>query len=81
LEFRYIGKTVTIIGLVLVVSGSIFVLQSKSAIGPTSSFMYSNSEWTINGYIIVITGIIVSAVGGILWWLRYSNENTSSQRI
>jgi heme/copper-type cytochrome/quinol oxidase subunit 4 len=81
LEFRYIGKTVTIIGLVLVVSGSIFVLQSKSVIGPTSSFMHSNSEWTINGYIIVITGIILSAVGGILWWLRYSNENTSSQRI
>jgi len=74
LKFRYIGKAVTLIGLVMVVLGIIFTLQSKSVVGPTSSFMYSNSEWTINGYIIVTTGIIISALGVILWW-RYSNED------
>jgi hypothetical protein len=77
LKFRYIGKAVTLIGLVMVVLGNIFILQSKSVVGPTSSFMYSNSEWTINGYIIVTTGIIISALGVILWW-RYSNEDTIS---
>jgi hypothetical protein len=80
LRFRYIAKTVTLIGLVLVVSGSIFILQSKSVVGPTSSFMYSNSEWTINGYIIIITGIIISAVGVILWWWD-PNEDASTHRI
>jgi hypothetical protein len=77
LKFRYIGKAVTLIGLVMVVLGDIFILQSKSVVGPTSSFMYSNSEWTINGYIIVTTGIIISALGVILWW-RYSNEDAIS---
>jgi hypothetical protein len=80
LRFRYIAKTVTLIGLVLVVSGSIFILQSKSVVGPTSSFMYSNSEWTINGYIIIITGIIISGVGVILWWWD-PNEDASTHRI
>jgi hypothetical protein len=77
LKFRYIGKAVTLSGLVMVVLGNIFILQSKSVVGPTSSFMYSNSEWTINGYIIVTTGIIISALGVILWW-RYSNEDAIS---
>lgn len=80
MKFRYIAKTITLIGLVLVVSGSIFILQSKSVVGPTSSFMYSNSEWTINGYIIIITGIIISTIGVILWW-RDPNENASTHRI
>lgn len=80
MKFRYIAKTITLIGLILVVSGSIFILQSKSVVGPTSSFMYSNSEWTINGYIIIITGIIISAIGVILWW-RDPNENASTHRI
>ena len=80
MKFRYIAKTITLIGLVLVVSGSIFILQSKSVVGPTSSFMYSNSEWTINGYIIIITGIIISAIGVILWW-QDPNEDASTHRI
>ena len=80
MKFRYIAKTITLIGLILVVSGSIFILQSKSVVGPTSSFMYSNSEWTINGYIFVTTGIIISVLGVLLWW-RYSNEDAISHRI
>ena len=80
MKFRYIGKAVTLIGLVMVVLGVIFILQSKSVVGPTSSFMYSNSEWTINGYIFVTTGIIISVLGVLLWW-RYSNEDAISHRI
>jgi uncharacterized membrane protein len=75
LKFRYIAKTITLIGLAVVVSGSIFILQSKSVVGPTSSFMYNNSEWTINGYIIIIAGIIISAIGVVLWWWRDSNKD------
>lgn len=77
MKFRYIAEAITLIGLVVVVSGSIFILQSKSVIGPTSSFMYSNSEWTINGYIIIITGMIISTIGVVLWW-RGSTKDTKS---
>ncbi|MGA7369409.1 MAG: hypothetical protein WBX01_09780 [Nitrososphaeraceae archaeon] len=53
------------IGIVITALGIIFTLQSESAVGPTSSIMYSNPSWTINGYIIISIGlgvIIVSAV-------------------
>jgi hypothetical protein len=66
--------------MVLVISGVVFILQSKSVLGPTSSFMYSNSEWTINGYIIIATGIIISALG-ITLWRQYSNKDASSYRL
>ena len=80
MDFRYTGRTLTIIGVVLVILGIIFILQSKSVVGPTSSFMYSNSEWTINGYIIIATGIIISTVGITLWWWR-SNKYAKSHRL
>ena len=72
MDFRYTGRTLTIIGVVLVILGIIFILQSKSVVGPTSSFMYSNSEWTVNGSIIIGIGITLSIVGSIFWW--YSNK-------
>ena len=39
--------------------GSVFILQSISLIGPSSSFMYKNSAWTDNGFVIIIIGIII----------------------
>ena len=50
---------VGIIGVTLVIAGLIFTAQSKSLLGPTSSFMYSNPSWTINGSMFIIAGIIV----------------------
>jgi len=50
---------VGIIGAMLVLTGLIFTAQSKSLLGPTSSFMYSNPSWTINGSMFIIAGIIV----------------------
>ena len=62
-SFGSIGKSISIIGVLTLVSGMIFLLQSKSVVGPTSSFMYRNPEWTGNGYIIITVGFIVFAIG------------------
>jgi hypothetical protein len=45
------------------VFGTIFLLQSKSIIGPTASFMYRNPEWTGNGYVTILIGILLLATG------------------
>ena len=58
-------KVLIIIGLVIIILGVIFLLQSKSSLGPSTSFMYSNPEWTVNGYIIIAIGFSVIGVGVI----------------
>jgi hypothetical protein len=60
-----VTKALIIIGLVIIILGIIFLLQSKSSLGPPTSFMYSNPEWTVNGYIIIAVGVIVTGVGVI----------------
>jgi uncharacterized membrane protein len=62
---KLVTKALIIIGLLIVMLGVIFLLQSKSSLGPSTSFMYSNPEWTVNGYIIIATGVIVIGVGVI----------------
>jgi uncharacterized membrane protein YidH (DUF202 family) len=62
---KLVTKGLIIIGLVIVILGAIFLLQSKSSLGPSTSFMYSNPEWTVKGYIIIATGVIVIGVGVI----------------
>jgi uncharacterized membrane protein len=57
-----VTKALIIIGLAIIILGVIFLLQSKSSLGPSTSFMYSNPEWTVNGYIIIAVGVIVAAV-------------------
>jgi hypothetical protein len=54
------------IGIVLVLAGLIFTAQSKSLLGPQSSFMYSNPSWTINGFMLVLAGIIILIVNFII---------------
>jgi hypothetical protein len=60
-----VTKALIIIGLVIIFLGIIFLLQSKSSLGPSTSFMYSNPEWTVNGYIIIAVGVIVTGVSVI----------------
>ncbi len=60
-----VTKALIIIGLVIIILGILFLLQSKSSLGPSSSFMYSNPEWTVNGYIIIAVGAIVTGVSVI----------------
>ena len=64
---------VGIIGAMLVLTGLIFTAQSKSLLGPTSSFMYSNPSWTINGSMFIIAGIIVLILG-IIFRISYSHK-------
>ena len=52
-------RIIEFIGIALVLAGAIFTAQSKALLGPPSSFMYSNPDWSINGFIFIIVGIIV----------------------
>ncbi len=61
------GKYIIIIGLILIIAGIVFTLQSKSIVGPSSSFMYQNPEWTVNGYVIIAIGTIMSVFGIVVW--------------
>ena len=61
------GKYLIIIGLILIIAGIVFTMQSKSMVGPSSSFMYQNPEWTVNGYVIIAIGTIISVFGIVVW--------------
>jgi len=61
------GKYIIIIGLILIIAGIVFTMQSKSIVGPSSSFMYQNPEWTVNGYVIIVIGTIMSVFGIVVW--------------
>jgi len=73
-----IGKTLIIVGIVMIILGVVFSLQSKSVIGPSSSFMYDNPEWAVNGSIIIEVGLIVVVVGGlIVVFIKRKNKTLS----
>ena len=61
-----ISKYLTLAGIILTLAGIIFILQSNSILGPSSSFMYKNPQWSTNGFILVIIGIII-AIFGIMY--------------
>ena len=54
---------VEIIGIALILAGLLFTAQSKSLLGPQSSFMYNNPSWTLNGSTFIIAGVIVLILG------------------
>lgn len=56
-------KVVIVAGIVIIVMGIIFHLQGQSLVGPESSFMYSNPQWTTYGIQIVVLGGIILAIG------------------
>jgi len=56
-------KLLLITGTVILIFGLVFHLQGRSIIGPESSFMYSNPDWTRHGIHITIVGIVIVAVG------------------
>jgi uncharacterized membrane protein len=64
---KSIGRVVIIVGIIVVIMGVIFSLQSKSVVGPASSFMYDNPEWAINGSIIIAIGIVITALGSFFF--------------
>jgi hypothetical protein len=68
-----IAKIITIVGIVVVVLGIIFHLQGTAALGPKSSFMYSNPEWVTHGIQISVSGAIMIGVGAGLRAIRKSS--------
>ena len=57
------GGWLVMFGFLLIVMGILFQLQSISLIGPSSSFMYANQDWTFNGLIVIGVGTTVLVIG------------------
>ena len=57
------GRWIIMVGFLLIIMGIIFQLQSISFIGPSSSSMYANQDWTYYGLIIMGVGISVLVIG------------------
>ena len=56
-----------LLGVTILILGIIFYFQSKSIVGPKRSFMYSNPDWTTNGFIVILLGVSLIVSG----FLRY----------
>ena len=56
---------IIVVGALIALSGTVFWLQGLSIVGPTTSFMYRNPEWTSNGLVILAVGIFV-IIGGLI---------------
>ncbi len=54
------------IGGIFIIAGILFIAQSKSLIGPQSSFMYSNPQWSANGFLIILTGLSLLVCGIVI---------------
>ncbi|MDE1844633.1 MAG: hypothetical protein KGI10_04810 [Thaumarchaeota archaeon] len=54
---------IVLVGIVVFTFGMIFYLQGNSLVGPTSSFMYSNPKWIVNGQWIAVIGVLILAAG------------------
>ncbi len=57
------GYPIIILGIIILVSGIVFHFQGQGLVGPESSFMYSNPDWITYGGKIVVTGIVILAIG------------------
>lgn len=58
-----VGIMIVPVGVLVMVFGIIFYLQGNSIVGPTSSFMYSNPKWIVNGQWIAVSGALILAAG------------------
>ena len=61
---------IIIIGLIILFLGVVFYFQSKSIVGPPQSFMYSNPDWSTNGFIIISIGLSLLLIGSFIL-MRY----------
>ena len=58
-----VGILIVPVGVLVMVFGIIFYLQGNSIVGPTSSFMYSNPKWIVNGQWIAVVGVLILSAG------------------
>ena len=61
-----LGLVLTTGGLLPIISGVAFILQSGGYLGPESSFMVRNADWTGYGVLITIVGILITVAGRAL---------------
>jgi hypothetical protein len=61
---------IIIIGFIILFLGVVFYFQSKSIVGPSQSFMYSNPNWSTHGFIIISIGLSLVVVGSFIL-IRY----------
>ena len=61
-----ISNSAIIVGLIVLIAGTIFHLQGQAIVGPESSFMYSNPDWITYGQQISIIGILITGFGVVL---------------
>ena len=69
-KYILVKKTLVVVGAILVMLGILFVAQSKSVVGPQSSFMYSNPQWIVNGFAICIIGLVVLVCGITIHYIK-----------
>jgi uncharacterized membrane protein len=74
---RY-GKYPIIVGIILVAAGIIFTMQSNSVVGPSTSFMYDNPEWTNNGFVVILIGVFLILIGLTALQLKKQRRSTSN---
>lgn len=72
------GKYPLIMGIILVAAGILFTMQSNSVVGPSTSFMYDNPEWTSNGFIIIVIGVFLVLIGFTAIQLKKHRRLTSN---
>jgi hypothetical protein len=70
MEKSILVKILLVVGFILIIAGMIFVAQSNSMIGPQSSFMYSNPQWTVNGFTISAAGLIILVCGLVIHFVK-----------
>ena len=64
-----IWKVIIISGIVIIFSGIIFTAQSRSIVGPNTSFMYDNPDWTLKGLVIIGAGFIIFSAGILIYYV------------
>ncbi len=52
-----------VVGALAVFFGAVFVLQSVDILGPESSSMVGNPDWTASGLVVVLGGVLAVVVG------------------
>jgi hypothetical protein len=54
----------TLVGVLLMLAGFVFILQGMGIVGPQSSFMFNNPTWIYQGVAVMAIGIL-SLAGGL----------------
>jgi hypothetical protein len=61
-----LGPILTTGGVLTIISGITFILQSAGYLGPESSFMVRNADWTGYGLLVTLVGVLITVAGRAL---------------